>query len=256
MPEWKPSTGSITLFLASPTSPPLSALDLYRQIWKLDPDKFEKQPNPLAPAIAQGRHSGLTAACAIQPGRIDFRLSPILPPRQGIGIVFPLIEDLARFERALDGVTATIGQGVIAHPVVRVALNLHFLVLKSSFAEANRALAAIIPPEYGVKLSDEEDFVFQINRPFASLEAPNVKMNFLTKWSVDRFQVLTLPVGGVTPVSPTITTLLGSRVAFDVNSIPDPQALGLSSSQQSSILREALITAGKKQKGLGLRVDE
>lgn len=207
------------------------------------------------PAVAQGKYGGLMATCAVQPWRIDLRLTPPPPTRQGTGVPFPLIEDTPQFQAELGRIMGVIGNSVISDSVFRVALNLHFLALEPSLEAANSALTAIIPAEYGMKLSNEEDFVFQINHPYTSSEVANIRMNFLTKWSVDRFQILAIPVGGVGG-TPTTTVQFAATVTSDVNSIPDSQGTPLSGNQQSSLLREALIAVARKQKGIGLNDDK
>jgi hypothetical protein len=256
MTTWKPSNGVMTLFPAAPTStPPPSPLELYSRVWGAEPERFQKQPNPLMPAVAQGKRGGFVVTCAVQPGRIDLRLTPPAPVRQGIGVPFPLIENTPQFQAELMRIMDVVGSSILSDSVIRLALNLHFLALEPSLQAANAALTSIIPPEYRLRLSNEEDFVLQINLPYTSSEAANIRMNFLTKWSVDRFQILAIPVGGF-GVMPTPTVRFASAVAFDINSVPDSQGTPLSGNQQSSLLREALIAVTREQKGIGLNVDK
>ena len=159
------------MFPAAMLSPPLSALDLYRQVWGEEPDGFQKQANPLMPSFANGNHSGLKSGCVAQPARIDFNLMPLPASKQEEAqenVSFPLIEDTGLLHAELSKIIEVIGQKDVLNSVVRVARGVQFLVLTSSSAEANSVLSAHIPKQYGVKVTDEEDFVFQINRPYPS----------------------------------------------------------------------------------------
>ena len=259
MNEWKSSGGRITMFPAPVSSPSMSALELYRQVWNQDPDSFQKQANPLIPTVAQGRRGSLKAGSTAHPTRIDFTLTPSTPEEEVHGS-FPLIQDTDLLHAELLRIMEVIDQGVLLRSVVRVALCITFLALKPSPAEANRVLTAVIPDQYGVRLTDEEDFIFQINRPYPSRSVEGIRMNFLTKWSVDRLQILTisLPVGGAaTPVQPSASAtpqteqFIAASVYFDINNVPTETPLR----QPSSLLREALIAIAQMQQAIGLKIE-
>lgn len=102
-----------------------------------------------------------------------------------------------------------------------------------------------------------------INRPYTSGGVGTIKMNSLTKWSVDRLQVLTvsIPMGA----APTLVSanaisasrqteeFIAARVTFDNNNVPIETPLP--STQQSSLLNEALIAAAKTQQEIGLNTE-
>jgi hypothetical protein len=261
MNEWKSAGGRITLFPAqlSSAAPPLSALELFKQVCKGDPDSFQKQANPLAPSVAQGKRGNLTAGCIAQPTRVDFTLTPTSPEKEVHG-AFPLIEDTAVLHAELLRIMDVINEGVILTSLVRIALSVQFLALKPSSAEANTMLTAVIPNQYGVKLVDEEDFIFQINRPYPSRQVKGIKMNSLVKWSVDRLQILTLalPAGGAaigaqisTSATPQTEQFIAASVHFDVNNVPTQDPL----QQPSSLLHEALVGVSEMQQAMGLKVE-
>jgi hypothetical protein len=259
MNEWKSSGGRVTLFPAQSPAPTLSALDLYKQVWGADPDSFQRQANPLVPTIAQGRRGGLTVGSVAGPTRVDFTLTPPSPPEMTQGS-FPLIEDPGILHAELLRIMDVIGQGGSLRSVVRVALSVQFIAVKASSAEANKVLTAVIPGQYGIKLTDEEDFIFQVNRPYPSRKAEGVRMNFLVKWSVDRLQILTLslPVGGAatplqTSASPTPQTeqFIAASIHFDINNVPTEAPL----QQPASVLNEALVAAAQMQQSIGLRIE-
>lgn len=105
---------------------------------------------------------------------------PPTPQREDRADV-PLIEDARQFHDELLRIGEVVGSDPISNHVVRVALNVQFLALKQSVTAANAVLVAIIPAEYGLRLSDEEDVVFQVNRPYASRHVANIKMKFYYK---------------------------------------------------------------------------
>ncbi len=264
MNEWKASLGRVTLFPATPVSSTgPSALDLYRRVWAGDPDNFQKLDNPLMPTVAQGKRGSLTVSCSTHPTRIDFNLTPPSPPQRMTLASFPLIEDAGQLRAELGKIVDVIGKNAVSDTVVRVALSVQFLTVQPSFADANRALVRTIPDRYGVRITSEEDFIFQINCPYASRGVSDIKMNSITKWSVDRHQVLTFlfpPVGAPTPAptnrtmaTPQIEEFIASSVTFDNNNVP--RETPLFGAQQSALLLEALTAAEKMQRDIGLNIE-
>ncbi len=266
MNEWKSSGGRITLFPAAMSSPSLSALELYRQVWGEEPDGFQKQANPLMPSVAHGNHNGLKAGCLAQPARIDFSLTPPSSQQKEAqeaqeDVSFPLIEDTALLRAELSRIIDIVDQNPVLNSVIRVALGVQFLALKPTSAEANAVLIASIPEQYGVKITDEEDFIFQINRPYTSRSAGGIKTNFITKWSVDRLQILTFALQAGGPITSGQTMASGSQTAqfiaasvnFDVNNVQTASLLP--SGQPASLLREALVAVAQMQQGIGLNIE-
>jgi hypothetical protein len=264
MNEWKAFFGRITLFPVVQLSPLLSAIELYQRVWHGGPDTFQKQTNPLAPSVAQGTRGGMTVACLTHPSRIDFNLTPVQsPPQELAQMSLPIIEDTSKLHAELMRIMDVIGKEVILGSVVRVALNVQFLALKQSSEEANSTLMTVIPDQYGIRITDEKDFIFQINRPYTSREVGEIKMNAVTKWSVDRLQVLTIavPMSG-THLSASVEAALpkpqtkefiAASVSFDINNVPSENQL--SGSQQTPLLREALTTVAQTQQDIGLNVE-
>jgi hypothetical protein len=261
MNEWKSSGGRITLFPAPVSAPVLSALELYKQVWGEEVDGFQKQANPLAPSVAHGDRNGLRASCVAQSARIDFSLTPKQTPAQE-DASFPMIEDIGLLRRELLRIIDVVDQKAVLNSVVRVAFGVQFLTLKPNQADANRVLTAHIPAQYGVKINDEEDFIFQINRPYPSRNAAGVKTNFITKWSVDRLQILTVAVSAVGPTTTSAqppasgsqtAEFIAASVNFDVNNVLSPTPLP--NGQPGSLLREALAAVAQMQQAIGLNIE-
>jgi hypothetical protein len=260
MNEWKAFGGRITLFpTLPPSSSPSSALELYRRIWSNDPDSFQKQDNALLPTVAQGRRGSLIVNCAAQPARIDFNLTAALS--QAAEEKVALIDHPIELRNELTHIIDALGNDLLTG-ISRVALELRFLNPKASHAEANKALTEIIPRSFGVTVTDEEDFIFQINRPHMSGGLQDIRMNFITKWSVERFQVFTIlfPMVGATAgagvTSPSLQPrmFIAASVAFDNNNNINP-GHPLTGKEQSALLHEAVDATVQMQHEIGLNIE-
>lgn len=254
--------GRITLFPTPLLSPPLpSTLELYRSVWDGDPDNFQKQGNALMPTFAQGKRGDVMAICSVHPARIDFHLGPVLPENLPERESLVLIEDTSQLRAELMRIIEFVGKGGVSNSISRVALNVQFLVSRASTIEANKLLISVMPDQYRVQITDEEDFIFQINRPYMSREVKGVRMNSLTKWSVDRLKIVSLLVdmtGSPTPASasntaPKLQEFIAASVTFDNNNVPAGN--NLAGEQQAALLLEELSAAARMQRDFGLHVE-
>jgi hypothetical protein len=260
MNGWKALSGFITLFPIMRSPNPLSAIDLYRQIWNGDPTSFQNQANALASKIAKGKHGNLNVNCVVQPARIDFNFTAA--PSQQPQLMVNLIEHTTEFLNELKRVIDIFDKNTLQIDASRVALNLQFLNLNESYEKANKAVTVIIPDRYGVNVTNEEDFAFQINQPKFSSKIGEIKINFITRWSVERIQIFTIPIptgGGAMGTSmtsqfPQTKTVIASRVMFDNNNVPEPNRT-LTGSEQSVLLHEVLDGAVSKQREIGLNIE-
>ena len=252
MNEWKALVGRITAFSATPSQPPSAAI-LYRAIWESEPDSFQKQENPLLPSIAQGARDGMTASCSVVAGRADFNLTPSRPLGPEVGL--SLFEDSNRLSEGLAQITDALGRGAYANGVSRVALYVQFLNPAPGYTEANKLLTKVIPDKYGVRLTTEEDVVFQINCPYASHQANDLVMNSIVKWSLQKLQVVSFTITGLGPFGPAnqptaqAKSYVAASVNFDINSRPTKAPLV--SGQVAALLREALATVEQSKRDLG-----
>jgi hypothetical protein len=258
MGKWKTYSSRITLFPKIQKSSALqSALELYRKIWSVEPDSFQKPDNALKPMIAQGKRSGLLVRCSAQPVRIDFHLEAA--PSQKTQNTINLIDDAGNFLHELNNIISVIGEGLVSNPIDRVAVFLHFLNPMPNYEEANETLTKVIPSKYGVNVTNEEEFVFNINQPKMSMKLQDIKMNFVTKWSVDQIQFFSFPIpqggialqAGMASLTSQSETFIVASVSFDNNNIPERV---LSVEEQRILLQEALESAIKKQQEIGLNI--
>ncbi|HEY9158674.1 hypothetical protein [Candidatus Binatus sp.] len=162
------------------------------------------------------------------------------------------------------GIIDVIAKGTISNSVSRVAFGVQFITVKANVVEANRTLTTVLPDQYRMKITDEQDFIFQINRPHMSSKVGNITMNFLTKWSMERLQVVSMeiPVGGAPIPTPGGTSFaphdvkvkdfIAASVRFDNNNVP---TISLTSGQQSSLLLEGLTAVEAAQRKIGLNIE-
>lgn len=238
MPDWGLFNFRLSFFTTNLHSQ--SAPDLYRAIWNAEPEGYQKSQNALAPSSANGKREAVMVQCAVQAGRMDLNFTGIV--RDALEIKPPLIFDTQDLCTEVSAVLNRIERGVISVPITRVANFVQFLNLNSSHLAANKALLATIPAQFSVKITDEEDFIFQINRPYASRPVADVRMNSIVKWSVEKIQMMAImtdsPQAGIQPRTSEFIT---ASITIDVNN--KPRNGPFSAPEQVTILNEAIEVA-------------
>jgi hypothetical protein len=261
MNEWKSASGRISLFPSNPgVLNQTSAFDLYKRIWSGEPETYQKAATPLMPSAAQGRHDSVNRGCLVQPNRIDFSIAPVQSnPVEGPESL-PLMENARELRRQLTEIIEAVGSGLTPDNIARVAIVAQFLSPQEGHIQANRVLLETQPEQYRVSITNEEDFVLQVNQPYENTAAGLVRVNAVTKWSVERLQVLTLNImPGSTYVAPTVSPastsieLITANILIEHNNIIQKGPLSLE--QQSKILSEGLSRIGRAQQEFGLRVE-
>jgi hypothetical protein len=132
----------------------------------------------------------------------------------------PVIKDTDLLKAELTGLIASIGSAFQQTPLNRVAAYLQLGQEASDFQQANQILSEGMWQHLKVPLKDEEDFVMQINRTRADA---SIKLNFITKWSVERVQVLTFEMspGGQGPVNtPRVVEKIIPTISLDNSNVP------------------------------------
>jgi hypothetical protein len=261
MTTWNALTGRISLFSAgAPAGPSLSALELFQRTWGSNPENFHSSGNALSPAIAQGKIGGLTASCFLQPLRVDFNLGPARASEDPAEVSLSVIEDTERLHSELARLIDFVGGDTgLLIPVNRIGIYLQFVVETHTIEAANKTLRGVIPPKYRPEITTEEDFSLQLNTPDSSRSVEGVRMNYITKWSVERFQVFNLSVAvGMPPpnIDPKLLpanqsrTFTAASVVYDMNNTPVSNSFRRE--EQHSLLRESLVAAEKFQREMGL----
>lgn len=261
MDVWKAIQARVSVFTSAPLLP--SVLDLYKAMWNGEPDNLQKSPNRMMPSSAKARRGNLTIGCQLLPQRIDFYIAASPKPSQNRFEGFDLIEDASELRRELLAIVTNIGKMTISDKINRIAFSAQFHSIKSSIAEANKAIVVVIPERYRPQLQTEEEFILQINNVRASNEFKDIRMNYISKWSVERIKVVSvvLPADSMAPtagppegIGATRThEYLTASVTFDHNNSPTEKE-PLSTTQQSSLLLEGFVAAQEAQKTYGLNI--
>jgi hypothetical protein len=216
MSAWDVHIARITVFpLLGSGSSPKSALELYKTIWGKDPDSYQGPAvggGPFPASVAQGVEGRLIQNCQTQPTRTDLTFGPHV---RALTTSLAGIEDTTVLGPAMAKVFAAVEAAFQGTPINRVAAYMQLGREAGDYREANQLLSATMWANKQVSLADEEDFVLQFNVPRPDTSG-SIKLNYITKWSVERVQVLTfqMPVGG-TATAPLIANKIVSIVAFD-----------------------------------------
>lgn len=197
--------------------------------------------------------------CFAHPTRIDLNLSPVPPPTGTAEPELVFIQDTDQLYTELKRIIKVLAEGIISSSISRIALGLQFVAVKRDSLEANKTLIQTMPQQYRMKVTNEEDFIFQVNRPRKSSKVESVKMNFITKWSVENVQVISMAaLAGGAPMSagaPWIKNFLAASVSFDNNTFADFARRPLTPGEQSQLLDESLAEASVMQKSFGLNIE-
>jgi hypothetical protein len=227
MNAWKVQAARITVFpLLASGSPPKSALDLYKSVWGKDPDSFQNQVlsgSPFPNSIAQGVVGKLSRSCQSQLIRADFTFGPAAAT---VGSALPSVEDTDFLSTEMMGLIGSIDNAFQQTPLNRVASYMQLGQEASDYRQANQIVSGAMWQHQKVSLNDEEDFVLQINRTDSDATDRSIKLNFITKWSVERVQVMTFftqmsPDGGPGVANaPTVIEKIIPTIALDNSNMP------------------------------------
>jgi len=215
-----------------------NAPDLYKAIWVSEPDGYQKSQNALAPSNANGKRGTLILQCSVQAGRVDLNFTGAV--HEGSEIKPPLIADIQDLSNEVSTVLDRIENDAISLPITRVANFFQFLNLQTSHAAANKTVLETIPSQFGVKITNEEDFIFQINRPYKSRPIADLKMNSIVKWSVEKIQMMAITADSP-QIGPRTSEFTTASVAIDINNTP--RSTPINASDQVAILNEAIEVA-------------
>jgi hypothetical protein len=255
MGNWKPQLGRITLFPSVPTSQVTPALELYQEFWRREPESFQKGPtqNPFAPSVAQGNSEELSFTCSQNPIRIDFTISPIQNVLAISEPNFPLVENSRKLREELDRLIEVVHERPSVVPAGRVALAMQFTQVCASFPDANMAVTSALPNDLRVHLSEERDFILQVNRARKSTSVQDMTINFITKWAVEQVQLLAITPGGSTGMANPTIEYHNATILCDNNNVPANRLL--SADEQTSILKEALGGVSEQLRNSSLEIE-
>jgi hypothetical protein len=169
--------------------------------------------------VDAGEFLGQYLQLAIQPGRVDWSLTPRVSE---VDIDDTRLRSLGEFPRAIGPFVSVMKSWLPSSVgVVRLAYGVVLLKEVKDSAAGYEHLAGFLP---AIKLDNRSsDFMYQINRP--RILASGTLINRLTKWSVVAFQKvrLSFPVSGppitgpATLYSPSDAVKWASRLEIDVS---------------------------------------
>jgi hypothetical protein len=168
------------------------------------------------------------------------------------GTTLGLIDDTKKFHETFARIVRS-APGMMTAPINRAACFAQFAVVAKDYSDANVLLSSSLPKKYALKLSDEEDFILQVNhiKPVADL-----RMNLITKWAAERLQVLSLQVGPsgaqAAAMSQLVSEHIVATVTFDNSNIA---TVPLSKDQLSAILDETLREISEEQREANLELE-
>lgn len=158
--------------------------------------------------IEAGFFGGNVLTLSVQPGRIDWFLSPNIFPqgddRSDVGI-----KSVGEFESTGKMFLTTIMKWLDDCPaIVRLAYGAVALEPVDNRMAGYVRIAEYLP---AVKIdpAGSEDFFYQINRPRESRVIKGMRLNRLSKWSVASYQPLSIAIG--VPVGPSGQPLVHSH---------------------------------------------
>jgi hypothetical protein len=249
MPKWRAESLRLTIFLAANAEP--EAEGWWNKVVGAEPENKTAKPNR-GELVEAGIFEGNALTLAVQPGRIDWVLSPNLSIEDN----FSEIKSVGSFERAEKTFSAIMLNWLNdCPPTVRLAYGVVLLEPIENREEGYRRIAEYVP-SVEIDPVRSEDFFYQINRPRSSYVGKGMRLNRLSKWSVASFQPIRFSIGipqgqpGLSSVSSHGgTPLLACRAELDLSTAAGLQE-ELPHNSLPSIFQE-LVTLGSEiaQKG-------
>lgn len=253
--KWKATAGRLTLFPTVEASK-RSAKETFELVIGAEPSGYDGARQTAGISTARGTYEGFALTCTTQPLRIDFILSVLIDPNSFVPGVLPLIEDAESLRVALNNLRDLIVSKSDSLPSTRVAFSMQLTSPVGTLQEGNALISKTVPEGYALPLADENEVIFQMNRPRQSERVPTMRLNFLTRWSLDVMKVLAIPASGQAGQTHSSHQSIGSlvtdftvvNIALDNNTMP--QTVALSSDELSAALHELLDNAPNKNSAL------
>ena len=244
--EWQVQGMRATTFHA-PESAPLVSEHWWEAVIKEIPQQVVRRPREEVvhqSGVFEGRQLTLSG----RPDRVDWNL-------QGMdsGLAQPMQETPTTdtFSAALDSLRGVAKGWLSVSPeATRLAFGAILLIWKENLASAYQELSRYLP---NVNLHGVEspDFHLQINRPRTSKSLEGVRINRLTKWSVNQVGAVSIGIGAGR-TRPTLVSgprRLACRLELDINTAPES---GEPFSRDDAVLLFSELTAlGREIAGQG-----
>ena len=186
MAGWQFLTARVTLFPGALLD--RRAADIFREIWSSEPDSFQSgPPGPIGlSSAATAVRDGVGVTVNVQPGRVDLSFGPI---GGEIAAPVPFMNTQAlvpAIDRLVDKLPNL--------PSNRIACFLTLGQICPDIVSANELIRSVMDSDYRpARLSDEFDFIFQVNHVTNSTVLPNLKYNLIIKFGVERLNTIFIP---------------------------------------------------------------
>lgn len=238
---WQVASMRITAFPGDVV--PTDRLSWWDDIVGFPPESVVSRPK-VGQHKAEGEFEGRRLGLQIQPGRIEWSVNPLAKAAEEDVLLGPFPDVLASLSKV-------VGSWLPAAPVLtRLAFGT-VLVQPVESVRAGYVLIKTYLPSVVIDPDGSSDLFYQINRPRVSIgPIMGLRMNRLSKWSVQVAQLVTVTLGpdGVTATR-ALNQEAGCRLELDINTAPDPPS-ALATKDLGAILNE-LTDLGREiaQKG-------
>jgi hypothetical protein len=227
MSRWLATAGRISVF-PTPTGGQQSATALFKAIAGTEPTAVDAQSGGdglPSSSNARGPFADFMLTCTVAPLRIDFTLTSSRPSAFVFGAPFQLIDN----PNALLSSFAKLQRGIVEQAqileVTRVALFLQLTQSVKDVRTANDLIKRVIPANYVLPLTDEQDFILQINSRQNSTSMPSAQLNFVTRWSVEHTKVFMQPMAPDVTIGTITADYFFVHVVCDNNTLPGESIL-------------------------------
>jgi len=180
--------------------------------------------------------------------RIDFALAPLQTEMFTDSLL--MIEDGRSFHGELLQLCNAIAEISLNVAVNRVACVVQFGSEAPDLETANKLIMSALPNRYRIALSNEADFILQINHLQTSGIVDKLQLNLINKWAVERARIITM---GTSIGQPAIKELLVATVLFDHNN--NPESGVLTADEQSRLLVEAFQSMSNSLRDCNLIIE-
>jgi hypothetical protein len=234
---WNATAGRITFF-PTPQGTKLSVAELYAIAFGVEPDAHATNSTS-ATSSAQGVFKDvMMATCSIQPVRIDLGFLPREQESSAPTLDVPSIEDVGMLRTELGRLIDHLSAALDRIPCTRAAVFVQLTRIVPTVKEGNAAIRESLPKGFELPLVDEDNVVFQMNKVHKSKTSNALKLNFITRWSLDNIKLINLPLVQNAGVETVVVNFVAANIAFDNNTAPGDRVLG--SDELTEVLHELL----------------
>jgi hypothetical protein len=153
----------------------------------------------------------------VDPLRVDWLLVPNEPQGEG-----PDFVNVGELDSSVEQLLTSLSTWMTDAPAIsRIALGSSLLLPVSDRAAGYRRLQALLPAVQ-IDVENSSDFSYGINRPRESVTIPGLRINRVSKWSVQiRSFAAVVVTGAAAAAGTSLSTTLACRAELDINSSAD-----------------------------------